>query len=44
MDLKYIKFVGDFAIYQIKSTILKIEIDEEAKQIIEYYNHLPANL
>ena len=42
--MKFIKVVGNTAVYVHKNSIIKEDIDTDAKRILDYYNNIPANL
>lgn len=42
--MRFIKLVGNTAVYAYKNSIICAEIDSEAEKILDYYNKIPANL
>lgn len=42
--MRFIKIVGKSAVYAHKNSIICAEIEKEAQSILDYYNHIPANL
>lgn len=44
MELKLFKVVGNSVIHRTDSTILNIEMSKEAREVLSYYNMIPANI
>ena len=42
--MEFVKIVNNTAIYKTKKRIISKPISQEAKQILDYYNRIPANL
>lgn len=42
--MRFIKIVGNTAVYAHKNSIISADIDPEAQYILNYYNNIPANL
>ena len=42
--MRFIKIVGNTAVYAHKNSIIRVDIDAGAKQVLDYYHKIPANL
>ena len=41
--MRFIKVVGEMAVYAHKNSIISAEISKESLYILNYYNKIPAN-